>query len=831
MWWRDVAYTVIDPKPGLFIDDTPRVARNYWVLTHLVRWLNGKLQPVGGWTKFISTQFTGIARALHAWVSTDGTKRVAIGTHSRLYVTTTALMQDITPVASSGVLGANPVSVTASSTTATITHTAHGLVAGRRVRLSNVQQVGGVNIAGDYTIATVPTVDTYTITLASAALATATGGGSEVLYQYFMAAGNQDGSATESPALWTLDNFGEDLLALMRDGQIHEWALADAESTATQEFVVNGTFDATFATGPWVSSSIWTHNNTTKVAELISGGSVGTADLSQAITLTAGVEYRLQFTIGGSFGGGDSLTPSYAGTNIGAAISSTGTYVRYFTPSTTGNLRFRYSGIPAVSLTLDDVSIRPPGKVKNGDFFDTFATGVWTSAGSDWVHNNTTKVAEITAGATGGDLSQPVTLEANHTYLLVFTATRTAGTFTPKYNSVAIGAAISASGTYAREFTPTASGNLVFSADTSFRGTLDGVQIVELASSARPIANSPARVTTFFVTPEHMIIALGATSIDGTFKPLLPRCCDQVDNTIWTPGQSNTAREFPLLTSGSKIVRGITGRLENLVWTDTALYSCRFVADASVVYAFDKIADGCGLVGPNAVGVLHGVVYWLSPTGVIFRYAGGAPEPVWCPIRKDFWDNITTDQKEKIACRVTTQFNEIQWHYPRTGNTECSHYIKLNPVEAAWDNSNATHARTAGAPGDVFGYPLAAGADGYLYQHESGSSADGSALNWYARTAFQDVDKGNKNMDIISFNTDFDDQAVNVSLTVLTRDYPNSAAVSNGPYTLTSATEKTDFDPRADGREAALHFEGNAVASFARLGRCRLEVQTAGDRL
>lgn len=826
-------YTVIDPKPGLFIDDTPRVARSYWVLTNLIRYLNGKLQPVGGWAKFIATQFTGIARALHAWVSIDGTKRVAIGTHSRLYVTTTAAMQDITPVVTNGVLGTDPIAVTASSTAATVTHTAHGLTVGRRVRLANADLVGGVNVNGDHTVATVPTDNTYTITLASAALATdSAAGGSRVLYQYYMAAGNQDGSATEGPAIWTLDNFGEYLIALLRDGQIHEWTLIDAESAPTEEFVVNGTFDANFSTGPWTASggSGWAYNGTTDLAEQTTNGPVSNADLSQAMTLTADTPYFVEFTFAGTFGTGGNVDVSYAGSNIGAGVTATGTYRRYFTPTTTGSLRFRYSQSSGVAaLTLDNVSVKPVGKVKNGDFFDTFATGVWTNTSSDWVHNASTDVAEITSGSTGGDLSQPVTLVAGTAYLLVFTATRSAGTFTPKYNSVAIGAAISASGTYAREFTPDASANLVFTADTTFRGTLDGVQIVELASSARPIENSPARVTTFFVTPEHMIIALGCTSIDGTFKPLLARCCDQVDNTIWTPAQDNTAREFPLLTSGSMIVRGITGRLENLIWTDTALYSCRFVADASVVYAFDKIADGCGLVGPNAVGVLHGVVYWISPTGVIFRYAGGAPEPVWCPIRKDFWDNITADQKEKIAARVTTQFNEIQWHYPRTANSECSHYIKLNPVEAAWDNSNATHARTAGAPGDVFGFPLAAGADGYLYQHESGSSADGSAMNWYGRTAFQDVDSGNKNMDIFSLNPDFDDQALDVSISLLTRDYPNSSVTTDGPYTASTGTEKIDL--RSNGREAAVHFEGNSTTSFARLGRCRLEVQTAGDRL
>ena len=89
------------PPPGVFKNGTPYQAKGRWSDCNLVRWKDGRLQPLGGWEKVIGSTITGIGRAMITWRDSTGARWMAIGTNSNLYIFTSlsGTSSDITPVA------------------------------------------------------------------------------------------------------------------------------------------------------------------------------------------------------------------------------------------------------------------------------------------------------------------------------------------------------------------------------------------------------------------------------------------------------------------------------------------------------------------------------------------------------------------------------------------------------------------------------------------------------------------------------------------------------------------------------------------------------------
>jgi len=210
-----------------------------------------------------------VCRALHTFVSLAGTTLTGVGTSLKYYIEQGGLYWDITPIRATTAAGDVTFAAVNGSAVLTITDTAHGAVANDFVTFSGAVSLGGVITAGvlnqEYQIVTVVDADTYTISARTAATTiqsltvdgaivdtpvpanvsdTGNGGGSTVgTYQVntgliIAVAGTGWGSGTWSRGtwgsaatttsstelrIWTHDNFGEDLLFNVRDGNIYFW--------------------------------------------------------------------------------------------------------------------------------------------------------------------------------------------------------------------------------------------------------------------------------------------------------------------------------------------------------------------------------------------------------------------------------------------------------------------------------------------------------------------------------------------------------------------------------------------------------------------------------
>lgn len=232
-------------QPGVYTEGADRDVIGRWKLASNVRFFKGNPEKIGGWVKQIATPFAGVCRAMLAWTTLTFSRFCALGTSSKLYLTDSTSFFDITPLDSSGTLGTNPFTTTTGSTVVSVADTAHDRQTGDYVHFSGATNVGGVVMNGEFIVTTVVDDDHYQFDAGTAASSGATGGGASVAYQYEIHVGLVDsifgsgwgmgtwGSGTwgtprvsgrlQLARIWSLTNWGEDLLASPINMPIYVW--------------------------------------------------------------------------------------------------------------------------------------------------------------------------------------------------------------------------------------------------------------------------------------------------------------------------------------------------------------------------------------------------------------------------------------------------------------------------------------------------------------------------------------------------------------------------------------------------------------------------------
>ena len=241
--------TKLQYKPGINRDVTSYTNEGGWVDSDKVRFRLGFPEKIGGWVKYSVNTYLGSARSLFSWVALSGTKFLGVGTNIKYYVVEGDAFNDITPLRKT-TTGSATFSVANGATVATVTDSSHGAVAGDFVTFSGAASLGGNITAAvlnlEFEVQTVPSSNTYTINVSATGNAsdTGNGGGSTVAkYQIDCGLDTQVGGTgwgagtwqrgtwgssadvtTETElALWSEDNFGEDLLLNLRNSAIYYW--------------------------------------------------------------------------------------------------------------------------------------------------------------------------------------------------------------------------------------------------------------------------------------------------------------------------------------------------------------------------------------------------------------------------------------------------------------------------------------------------------------------------------------------------------------------------------------------------------------------------------
>jgi hypothetical protein len=350
---------------------------------------------------------------------------------------------------------------------------------------------------------------------------------------------------------------------------------------------------------------------------------------------------------------------------------------------------------------------------------------------------------------------------------------------------------------------------------------------IKVESKAYRIHNAPEYSIGMFIDPNRIVVLYGTIGTSGGYNPLLVRWSDQEDNTVWIADTDNLAGSYTL-AKGSRIVGGLAGRGQNLIFTDEALYTMTFTGDTTTVFSFLLVGSGCGLLGKNAAVEHQGSVYWWAKNGQFYIYRGGEPQIIECPIRKTIWANMAPSQQEKVYAAVNSQFKEIWWFYPdKRDGTECSRYVAYNWATNVW--FIGVIPRTAWIPAGVYPNPIGFGSsDGMAYYHERGTTANGGVLDWFLETGKFNIQDGDTLLKITRYIPDFQNQVGNINVDFTFWQWPRGPQINAGSYTITPTTAAINF--RQLGREASIKWSAGSNNRGARWGTHRLDVDKTGAR-
>jgi len=250
--------TKLQFQPGINTDNTSYSNEGGWVDCNNVRFRFGYPQKIGGWSyegaTYTNFSFVGLSRSLHPWVALQGEKYLGVGTHRRLYIAYGGGNTNITPYRLVTAAGAVTFGAILGSKTLNVFHTGHGANVGDWVFFSGAVGLGGIISAGllnssiGYEVKNVINTNQYQIEVFfSAGISDSGNGGSSVVGSYEINIGlnssvgglgwgagtwSRDGwgdaasSGTGVNAnlrLWSQDNYGEDLLANVRNSKIYYW--------------------------------------------------------------------------------------------------------------------------------------------------------------------------------------------------------------------------------------------------------------------------------------------------------------------------------------------------------------------------------------------------------------------------------------------------------------------------------------------------------------------------------------------------------------------------------------------------------------------------------
>jgi hypothetical protein len=359
-------------------------------------------------------------------------------------------------------------------------------------------------------------------------------------------------------------------------------------------------------------------------------------------------------------------------------------------------------------------------------------------------------------------------------------------------------------------------------------------------------------------TPDRHLVFFGTETTIGdptTQDDMFIRFSDQENISVYAPTSVNTAGT-QRLSDGSRIIGAVRGRNAIYVWTDTSLFTMRFVG-APFTFAFEQVGTNCGLIGMNAAAEVDGAAYWMSENG-FFRFSGNL-ESMICLVEDFVYDDLNTTASQLINLGVNNLFGEIIWFYPTSNSEIINRCVTYNYTESSpqrpiwttgslnrttWQDSaifgkpHATYYETTGTSYDVVG-----NTDGstIYYEHETGTDQ----VNVNATTTIaSNIESGDFDisqqeglngdgeyiMKIRRFIPDFLSQTGNTQVTLNIRDYPNQTQASSslGPFTITSSTTKVDT--RARARLISLKIANTGSSQNWKLGGFRLDIQPDGRR-
>ena len=266
--------TKIELKPGIQKQTSSLGAAGGYTDCDNVRFRYGLPEKIGGWAKTTTSTLIGVPRDAHHWVALDGTRLAAIGTNKKLYIYANGLLYDITPIRQTNSSVSNIFTTANGTNVVTVNITSHNANEGDIVTFSGTTGLSGTSFTADnfdnsFEIKSVPSSNTFTIqmsaneTTGSVTTGTATakfdisigpassvfgyGWGTSTWNTGTWGTARSTSSVTLDGRDWSIDNFGELMIATALDGQTFQWSPTSDGLTGKASAVTNAPTKSRFS--------------------------------------------------------------------------------------------------------------------------------------------------------------------------------------------------------------------------------------------------------------------------------------------------------------------------------------------------------------------------------------------------------------------------------------------------------------------------------------------------------------------------------------------------------------------------------------------------------
>ena len=823
--------------PGLNKQSTQYGAGMSWYDANNVRWNTPYAETIGGWRvdPGNSSTFYGIARAIFSWKDFSESSYRFLGTNNKFYLSSGNQKYDITPIRSTASGVVDPFKqVKAGNHIVTINHASHGASTGDFVVFTSVAS----DIGGLLTL------------LTTTAITNATEGFQIVQVlddDYYMIA-----------------MFDKDYAKLYSDIDV-----ASGGGSCNLTYKINSGINYTVAGGIGWGAGLFgdgeplglggSGNNLTEVAVDTSFGGL------------SGAAQKVRFTIDKT-----SFVEPVVGDLIyisGVTSSSAGTGV--FTSTTVGTPALQLKELSNQWFTITDV-VWASSYVYATRHDGATTTANGTTSGFVDIDGNNTNVG---LADTQGDVDV-TQRDLNRNW----GQSSEASLFDAKTRQVYVD-------NFGEDLLVSNGYGPIFYYDTS-ANTTGGIPIT--GNSCVNIVDVPGQLEavktcTKFLMSEKFghCIALGANDIGASLpNSMLVRWSDAFNPFDWFPTSSNEAGG-QTLDQGSSIITGISAREENLIFTNSAMYSMKYVG-YPITYGFQLISAKVSIASENSIAVVDDNVFFLAKDA--FYVYNGRISILSDNVHNYVFDDINEDELTKAFCSTNYKFSEVNFFYPSSLSTECDRCVTYNYANGTWSINNydmasikaegsgsstspgTTYNRTTWEDARVFSKPVAGvverlnnnitestgGATGngqpatvtvptarsMIFSHEDQTSAQGGDMVAYVETGDMDLLDGQKYAfysriipDMELFNEDCDDDCV-ITIGVVGRDLPGKSQKAAKSVNVTFTADDTSvYTPnfnqtaiRGRARSASIKVSSSAAKFGWRLGELRVDLRPDGGK-
>lgn len=825
--------TDLPVQAGVYTEQTDRGAQGKYKDSDKVRFRKGLPEKIGGWQRFASVLLKGLARRIWDWASLDGRLWSAIGTESKLYLLQGVVLYDITPLRRAVKL-TDPFTTVNGSDIVTVNDPSHGAQQGDFVKFESASPVGGITIDGEYQIQTIVDIDNYTIQDDQTATANAVGGGG-VDAEYDISVGLTNTSfgtgwgtgtwsqetwstprsiSTTIAALrtWSLDNWGEDLIANPRLGGMYWWdrntgptsraVILDGAPARSAYMIISQRDRHIFALGctdeftgefdplliRWCSKEdfndwVPTSTNTAGDLRIFRGSQLVTAvrTRGEILVFTDISVHQINF-----LGGTTVFGLTVAGENVSILGPNAAIEVDYRVFFMAEGDFYVYDGVlrplrcdvrnlvyenlnifqkdkafAALNREFNEIWFFYPGKDENVWVESDFTSGALSGAYAVQSMNGGPFYA---VGFNAGGYTE-VTSDNTINYDLVYLADNTAVIETPTDWDLEVTFSF-VNGINNRYF-----GAIINAEDLDGGTDTNGDNVEGLTVEMNPGLNF-IRLYKRNIGADQQL-ANGSTGVDLSTLPTPVTLQDGVEYglTITRTATQVKATLFDPVTDTKQTVETVTLSAAEQAQFDQSGYGA-LLGSKGILTNYENVVRLTGLRA--------------APADVLVNQAG-------------------TGTVDEVNRYVLYNYEEETW---AVGSLE----------RTAWRDRSP-----------VFNDPYAAGVDGRVYIHERGVDDDGQPMDAFLETYDMEIpEAGEYLMHVDKLIPDFLTLEGQVDIYLRGRKYPQSPQIQKGPYPVVPGTGKISARIRA--RQISLRMESNRLGDKWRSGTLRARVRPHGRR-